>query len=265
MCSASSKSQKLLMFLLTLSAHSLKAGKFWTTICQETRQRSEIWWLSRLKWIKRLTSFPSSWMRAAQWQGNSSSISVHRAIRPPRNCRQWSPRWSLSVSWHIYSYNILSVIWSSWSLVFQGERVLRVSEMCEKLESKYKEALSSLSSAADSETSVTECQVPLVHLTVSLGQTSEFQKSQKLLGRMKTAVLVRDTLKKQKQILRQENQQLRLQVHQQMDGMSINDNTINGHHTLLTVLQASSIRVLPSPPRSIHKQFVQNNLEAPVK
>ncbi|KAG7234906.1 hypothetical protein INR49_003643 [Caranx melampygus] len=135
------------------------------------------------------------------------------------------------------------------AVITKGERVLCVGEMCQKLESKHKEALSSLLSAADSETSVTEREEP--------GQTSEFQKLQKLIGRMETAVLFRDTLKKQKQVLRQENQQLRLQVHQQMDRMSISNDTIDGHHTLLTVLQASSVPVLPSPPRPVHKQLVQ--------
>ncbi|XP_071352221.1 dynein regulatory complex subunit 2-like isoform X2 [Trachinotus anak] len=122
--------------------------------------------------------------------------------------------------------------------IAKGERVLRVAEMCRKLESKHQKVLSSLSSAADSEKSAAEKK--------EQEKTFQFPALQQ---RMTIALLVQDVLKKQKEDLRKENQQLRRQLQQQLDDMSVSDNTLDGRHAPLTISRAPTTTAPPDTCR----------------
>ncbi|XP_056230512.1 dynein regulatory complex subunit 2-like isoform X1 [Seriola aureovittata] len=139
------------------------------------------------------------------------------------------------------------------AMIAKGEKVLRVAEMCRKLEIKHEEVLSSLSSAADNQRSMTEGEE-------EEKETSEFPE---LMRRMNTALLVRDTLKKQKQDLRQQNQQLRRQLRQQVDDMSVSDSTLDGHDAPLAVSKVPTTAVPPITNRRSNDKMAVSHTASP--
>uniref|UniRef100_A0A3B4YSQ6 Dynein regulatory complex subunit 2 n=1 Tax=Seriola lalandi dorsalis TaxID=1841481 RepID=A0A3B4YSQ6_SERLL len=118
------------------------------------------------------------------------------------------------------------------AVIAKGEKVLRVAEMCRKLERKHEKVLTSSSSAAaENHRSVTEEEEPAK-------ESSEFPELQQLRQRVNTALLLRHALKKQREDLSRQNQQLRLQLRQQVDDMNTSDRALDAHHALLTVSRA---------------------------
>ncbi|XP_073340412.1 dynein regulatory complex subunit 2 [Pagrus major] len=109
----------------------------------------------------------------------------------------------------------------------KGERVLHVAEMCQKLENKQRN-VSALFSAEDHRT---ETQQPAEG-------ASAFPELQRVTRSINSAVLQREALKKHKQDLTRENQQLRLLLRQHLDGMTVSDGTLDGPNALLAVTQA---------------------------
>ncbi|XP_056256442.1 dynein regulatory complex subunit 2-like [Seriola aureovittata] len=123
------------------------------------------------------------------------------------------------------------------AVIAKGEKVLRVAEMCRKLERKHEKVLTSSSSAAaENHRSVTEEEEPAK-------ESSEFPELQQLRQRVNTALLLRHALKKQREDLSRQNQQLRLQLRQQVDDMNTSDRALDAHHALLTVSRAPTTAV----------------------
>ncbi|XP_029372269.1 dynein regulatory complex subunit 2 [Echeneis naucrates] len=138
------------------------------------------------------------------------------------------------------------------AMIAKGERVVRVGEMCRKLERKHEKVLrSSLSSSPSSPSSAAaeENHRSLTQEVKPSNQSSEFQELQQLTRRLNTAVLIRDALKKQREDLNQQNQELRLQVHQQVNNMSVGNQAPGAQHALITVSQAPTMTVLPKSNR----------------
>lgn len=64
-----------------------------------------------------------------------------------------------------------------------------------------------------------------------------------------SAVLQRAALKKHKDAMSRENQQLRLLLGQHLDAMTVNDDTFNGHHVPLAVNPAPTDTAPPETNR----------------
>ncbi|XP_038584090.1 dynein regulatory complex subunit 2 isoform X2 [Micropterus salmoides] len=127
------------------------------------------------------------------------------------------------------------------AVISKGEKVLRVAEMCRKLESEEKQVLSSVFPADDvrQERAGPETEEP----------AKEIPELQQVTWCINAAVLQREALKKQKADLSRENQQLRLLLRQHLDAMTVSGDTLDGRHNLLTVHQAPAAAAPPDPTR----------------
>ncbi|XP_026186413.1 dynein regulatory complex subunit 2 [Mastacembelus armatus] len=134
--------------------------------------------------------------------------------------------------------------------ISKGERVLRVAEMCQKLESEHENIFTS-SSTQDNprqEGSAAETEQPEQ-------ETPEFPELQPLMWRLNVALLHRGALKKHRADLSQENQQLRLLLRQHLDAMTVSDAHLDARHALLSVYQAP-IRTTAVPPDTERRHTV---------
>ncbi|XP_071329216.1 dynein regulatory complex subunit 2 isoform X2 [Trachinotus anak] len=132
------------------------------------------------------------------------------------------------------------------AVIAKGERVLRVAEMCRKLERKHEKLLtSSSSSPAENHRSVTEEEEPAK-------ESSEFPQLQQLTQRFSLALLVRLALRKQMEDLSRQNQQLRLQLRQQVDDMSVGNHALHARHAPITISQAPTTTVPTGTSRRRH-------------
>ncbi|XP_038584088.1 dynein regulatory complex subunit 2 isoform X1 [Micropterus salmoides] len=148
-------------------------------------------------------------------------------------------RLTCSLSTVYFLLCVLSVL--IFTVVIQGEKVLRVAEMCRKLESEEKQVLSSVFPADDvrQERAGPETEEP----------AKEIPELQQVTWCINAAVLQREALKKQKADLSRENQQLRLLLRQHLDAMTVSGDTLDGRHNLLTVHQAPAAAAPPDPTR----------------
>ncbi|XP_018531430.1 dynein regulatory complex subunit 2 [Lates calcarifer] len=114
------------------------------------------------------------------------------------------------------------------AVIAKGERVLRVAEMCRKLEGEQENVLTP-SLVVDNQRSERE------ELTKEI---PEFPELHQVTRRINAALLHREALKKQRDDLSRENRQLRLLLRQHLDAMTVSDHTLDGPHALLAVYQA---------------------------
>ncbi|XP_070698408.1 dynein regulatory complex subunit 2 [Pempheris klunzingeri] len=110
------------------------------------------------------------------------------------------------------------------AVIAKGEKILRITEMCHKLEREQEGVLPLLPPAEEHR------QEP--------AERSEFQELQQLTWRVNTATLQREAVRKHKDDLRRENRQLRLLLRQHLFAMTLSDVTADGRHALLTVDRA---------------------------
>ncbi|XP_044231881.1 dynein regulatory complex subunit 2 [Thunnus albacares] len=117
------------------------------------------------------------------------------------------------------------------AVIAKGERVLRVAEMCNKLENEQKNVFTSSSSTTDElrqeKTAAERDEVAK--------ETSAFPELQPLMRRCNAALLQRHALKIHREDLSRENQRLKLLLRQHLDAMTVSDDTLDGRHALLTV------------------------------
>ncbi|XP_034432423.1 dynein regulatory complex subunit 2-like isoform X2 [Hippoglossus hippoglossus] len=120
-------------------------------------------------------------------------------------------------------------------VIFQGDRVLRVAEMCRKLEKEF------LSSDEDRPTSEEE----------AAEDTCEFADLWRLTRLISAALLHRAVLKKRRDDLSRENRQLKVLLRQHLEAMTLGDHSLGERHALLTVTQAPTTTV-PSDANRRH-------------
>ncbi|KAM7403783.1 hypothetical protein PAMA_004289 [Pampus argenteus] len=118
------------------------------------------------------------------------------------------------------------------TVIAKGERVLRVAEMCHKLESEQENVFTSSTTDELSQ-----------EMEEVAKETSTFPELQQVMQRCNVALLQRQALKKNREYLSRENQQLRLQLRQHLDAMTISDNALDGCHALLNVYRAPTTTV----------------------
>ncbi|XP_044022644.1 dynein regulatory complex subunit 2 [Siniperca chuatsi] len=126
------------------------------------------------------------------------------------------------------------------AVIAKGERVLRVAEMCRKLESEQKEVSSTLFPAEELRQERTGPEEE---------PTKEPPELQRVTWCVSAAVLQREALKKHKDDLSRENQQLRLLLRQHLDAMTVSGDALDGRHALLTVHQAPTAAAPRDPDR----------------
>ncbi|CAK6980073.1 dynein regulatory complex subunit 2 [Scomber scombrus] len=112
------------------------------------------------------------------------------------------------------------------AVIAKGERVLRVGEMCEKLESEQENVFTTLSSTTDE---------LKPEMEGAAKDASTFPELQQVMRRCNASLLQREALRKHREDLNRENQQLRLLLRQHLDAMTVSDATLDGRHALLTV------------------------------
>lgn len=72
---------------------------------------------------------------------------------------------------------------------------------------------------------------------------------QEVMWSINAAVLQREALKKHKDDVSRENQQLRLLLRQHLDAMTVSDDAFNGRHVLLAVYPAPTAAAPPDTSR----------------
>ncbi|XP_035024711.1 dynein regulatory complex subunit 2 [Hippoglossus stenolepis] len=107
-------------------------------------------------------------------------------------------------------------------VIAKGDRVLRVAEMCRKLEKEF------LSSDEDRPTSEEE----------AAEDTCEFADLWRLTRLISAALLHREVLKKRRDDLSRENRQLKVLLRQHLEAVTLGDHSLGERHALLTVTQA---------------------------
>ncbi|XP_053192171.1 dynein regulatory complex subunit 2 [Scomber japonicus] len=104
------------------------------------------------------------------------------------------------------------------AVIAKGERVLRVAEMCDKLESEQENVFTCLSTTDEPKQE----------------DWCGFPELQPVMRRCNASVLQREALRKHREDLSRENQQLRVLLRQHLDAMTVSDATLDGRHALLT-------------------------------
>ncbi|KAK2826819.1 hypothetical protein Q5P01_021033 [Channa striata] len=117
-------------------------------------------------------------------------------------------------------------------VINKGERFLRVAEICRKLESEQENIFTS--SAAESQRQ----ERPVSEEDRQAKDVPEFPELRRVVLHINNALLHREALRKEKEDLSRENQQLRLLLRQHLDAMTVSEDALNGRHALLTVHQA---------------------------
>lgn len=89
-----------------------------------------------------------------------------------------------------------------------------------------------------------------------LQEAPSFPELQQVLRRCNAALLQREALRKHREDLGRQNQQLRLLLRQHLDAMTVSDDTLEGRYALLTVHPAPAATG-PKDPRGRHATVVE--------
>ncbi|XP_027131807.1 dynein regulatory complex subunit 2 isoform X1 [Larimichthys crocea] len=119
------------------------------------------------------------------------------------------------------------------TVIAKGERILLLGKVCQTLETKLEKAsaISFPTMEHREEKTEPETEEPAK-------KVSEVPELHQLTQRLNHVVLQRDALKKHKVELKQENEQLKLQLHKHLDDMTLSNNTFSAPDAPLTVHQA---------------------------
>ncbi|XP_062517140.1 dynein regulatory complex subunit 2-like [Corticium candelabrum] len=149
--------------------------------------------------------------------------------------------------------------------VAKAERILKLSEMCRKLETEEEKVMpfypSSLSQEEEEEVAAAIAEPA----SQSLAQAaSEYTSLENFWKRYNKVLLDKLALAKEKKTLLEENQKLRLVLKQYLDGISVNDEVLQQANPLFVVNQRTNalLRVPVSDPRVHMKRPAQCIVEA---
>ncbi|MBN3275392.1 DRC2 protein, partial [Polyodon spathula] len=135
-------------------------------------------------------------------------------------------------------------------LIEKGEYVLRLTEMCRKLETEEEKVLPFYSSSLSAEEQSQEQAAALEPPTEQLAQAMQDYTALELFWkRYNKALLEQMALEQEKVVLGRENAQLRQLLKQYLDGISVSDDTLGQLNPLFIVNQRTNAR-LPAVPVS---------------
>ncbi|KAM6981394.1 dynein regulatory complex subunit 2 [Aplochiton taeniatus] len=124
------------------------------------------------------------------------------------------------------------------AVITKGERLLRLAEMCRKLETEHEKVLpfynSSLTAEDKSLVKAHAMEPPSEELAMAMLDYSDLER---FWQRYNKVLLERLCLEREKGVLTQENQQLRVLLRQYLDGISVSDEVLRHRNPLLMVSQ----------------------------
>ncbi|KAK6466938.1 dynein regulatory complex subunit 2 [Huso huso] len=135
-------------------------------------------------------------------------------------------------------------------LIEKGDHVLRLTEMCRKLETEEEKVLPFYSSSLSAEEQSQEQAAAMEPPTEQLAQAmQDYTALERFWQRYNKALLEQLALEREKAVLAQENAQLRQLLKQYLDGISVSDDTLGQLNPLFIVNQRTNAR-LPAVPLS---------------
>ncbi|XP_072265454.1 dynein regulatory complex subunit 2 [Pyxicephalus adspersus] len=136
-------------------------------------------------------------------------------------------------------------------VIDKGEQILRLAEMCRKLETEEEKVLpfypSSLSDAEKKEAERASMEKPSEQLALLMQDYTALDQFWKRYNKVQ---LERWALEREKTVLSQDNQKLRILLKQYLDGISVSDEVLSQQNPLLILNNRSSLqqKVLPQVP-----------------
>ncbi|KAM9321401.1 dynein regulatory complex subunit 2 [Gastrophryne carolinensis] len=136
-------------------------------------------------------------------------------------------------------------------LIEKGEQILRLAEMCRKLETEEEKVLpfypSSLSDAEKEEAERSSMEKPTEELAQLM---QEYTALDQFWKRYNKVLLEHWALEREKTVLSQDNEKLRLLLKQYLDGISVSNEVLSKQNPLLILNNSSGLqqKVLPQVP-----------------
>ncbi|XP_010769301.1 dynein regulatory complex subunit 2 [Notothenia coriiceps] len=134
------------------------------------------------------------------------------------------------------------------SVLIQGQKVLRVAEMCRKMESEQR-TISSLIPAEEQRQEETGAEAEEPGEEPGKEPGKEMSALCHVTLSMNTSLLQREALRRNRDALMGENQQLRVLLRQHLDAMTLTDNDLEEAHPLLSVYRAPTTSTHPENHR----------------
>ncbi|XP_017334699.1 dynein regulatory complex subunit 2 [Ictalurus punctatus] len=136
----------------------------------------------------------------------------------------------------------------------KGERLLSLADICRKLETEQEKVLPFYTSSVNAEELSQEKEHAMEAMSEELGQKMmDYSDLEKFWQRYNKVLLERLCLEREKKVLGEENQQLRILLKQYLDGISVSDEILQQQNSLLMVscssLQASTASETQAHPR----------------
>ncbi|KAM4612703.1 dynein regulatory complex subunit 2 [Polymixia lowei] len=123
-------------------------------------------------------------------------------------------------------------------IITKGEKILRMAEMCRKIETEHEKVLpfytSSLTMEEQSQEKLNALEPPSEELAKAMLDYSDLER---FWQRYSKVLLERLCLEKEKDVLTRENQQLQVLLRQYLDGISVSDEILRQRNPLLMVSQ----------------------------
>lgn len=142
-----------------------------------------------------------------------------------------------------------------------GEKILKTSELCRKLETEKEKVLPFYQSDE-----VTLEEVPDIYIEkiegIKKNQYNEFQLLDNFYKRYNKVLLDKLAIEKQKATLEKENMFFKSLLKQYLDGVSVNDDVINANNPLLVINSKVNLNRPPveQTEGQPHKTFIEGNV-----
>ncbi|KAI5109153.1 coiled-coil domain-containing protein 65 [Silurus meridionalis] len=145
-------------------------------------------------------------------------------------------------------------------IIGKGEMLLRVADVCRKLETEHEKVLPFYTSSLTAEELSQEKAHAMEAMSEELAQTMmDYTDLEKFWQRYNKVRLERLCLEREKKVLRWENQQLRILLKQYLDGISVSDEILKQQNSLLML---SSPLLQTSPPLKTQTHTHKTVIEA---
>ncbi|XP_053493046.1 dynein regulatory complex subunit 2 isoform X2 [Ictalurus furcatus] len=134
----------------------------------------------------------------------------------------------------------------------KGERLLSLADICRKLETEQEKVLPFYTSSVNAEELSQEKAHAMEAMSEELGQKMmDYTDLEKFWQRYNKVLLERLCLEREKKVLGEENQQLRILLKQYLDGISVSDEILQQQNALLMV-SCSSLHASPASETQAH-------------
>ncbi|XP_072540745.1 dynein regulatory complex subunit 2 [Salminus brasiliensis] len=140
-------------------------------------------------------------------------------------------------------------------IIGKGEKLLRLAEMCRKLETEQEKVLPFYTSSLSAEELSQERAHAMEPPSEELAQAMlDYNVLEKFWQRYNKVLLDRLCLEREKAVLGRENQQLRILLKQYLDGISVSDEILHQQNPLLMVSRPSP-QATPTSETQTHKRY----------